>query len=343
ARRRPERGLLGSSDQPAAEVRQAAHALLRTRQPRAGQPDRREARHRARPRDAQDVLLRRGLLPLRGVDPRRRRLPRAVDLRQPRHGRDAERRADGAVDHDRRRGRRLGSPRHRRHALVRLLAPGQEVRATRADQRAPRRADARVRGRRSRGHHGSPRRSGPGVLPGSARPHDGDDDAHAVLQGHPPRGARRRRPGRRAGEAQQDVRLEGRRRPRDPQQGAPGPPGRGDRLGHRRRAGQDRRDRRRHHRHRRHPARGGGDRAGGRRPQRLRGRDPRRLLGQRVRESRRLLLRGDRHHRHDPAASGRTREHPRALLRRSADGGDPRDLHRRLGLRRVRRREPAVL
>ncbi len=49
---------------------------------------------------------------------------------------------------------------------------------------------------------------------------------------------------------------------------------------------------------------------------------------------------GDRHH---PAAAGRAEQHPRALLRRPADQLDPPDLHRRIGQRRVRRREPAVL
>ena len=41
-----------------------------------------ERRHR--PGDAQHVLKRRGLLPLRGVDQRRRRVHRAVHLRQSR-------------------------------------------------------------------------------------------------------------------------------------------------------------------------------------------------------------------------------------------------------------------
>ena len=44
-----------------------------------------------------------------------------------------------------------------------------------------------------------------------------------------------------------------------------------------------------------------------------------------------------------PLAAGRAEQHPRALLRRPADQLDPPDLHRRLGERRLRRREPAVL
>ena len=66
--------------------------------------------------------------------------------------------------HDRRGRRRLRAPRHRRHAVVRLQPPGQEVRAARADLRAPRRPDARGRGRRPRPDDGPPRRPDPGVL-----------------------------------------------------------------------------------------------------------------------------------------------------------------------------------
>ena len=53
------------------------------------------------------------------------------------------------------------------------------------------------------------------------------------------------------GQAEQEVRLEDRRRAGDPRQGAPGPAGRRDRLRDRRRQGQDGGDRRRHDRHRR--------------------------------------------------------------------------------------------
>ena len=54
-------------------------------------------------------------------------------------------------------------------------------------------------------------------------------------------------------------------------------------------------------------------------------------------------LRADRRHRHDPAPARRAGERPRAPVRRPAHQLDPPDLHRRLGERRVRRREPAVL
>ena len=50
-------------------------------------------------------------LPLRGVHPRRRRLHRPADLREPAHRHHRERRPHGAVGDDRRGGRRVGSDR----------------------------------------------------------------------------------------------------------------------------------------------------------------------------------------------------------------------------------------
>ena len=97
---------------------------------------RRQARRRPRAGHAQDVLQRRGLLPLRGVDPRRRRLPHPADVRQPRHGHQPERRAHGAARDDRRRRRRVGPPGHRG------LARGS---ATAARTRSPRRASRSAR------------------------------------------------------------------------------------------------------------------------------------------------------------------------------------------------------
>ena len=91
-------------------------------------------------------------------------------------------------------------------------------------------------------------------------PHDRDVHAHAVLPRHAARGPGGRLAGRRPREAGEEVRREGRRRAGDPQQGAPRPAGRRDRLRDRRRQGQDRRDRRRHDRHRGHAARGRRDR-----------------------------------------------------------------------------------
>ena len=54
-------------------------------------------------------------------------------------------------------------------------------------------------------------------------------------------------------------------------------------------------------------------------------------------------VRADRRHGHDPAAPRRAGEHPGAPVRRPADGLDPPHLHRRLGVRGLRRREPALL
>ena len=98
--------------------------------------------------DAEDVRQRRGLLPLRGVGARRRRVHRPADLRQRGRGLSDQRRADGAAGDGRRRGRRLRASRDRGDALVRVLPPGQEVRAAGADQRAAGGADARGGGDR---------------------------------------------------------------------------------------------------------------------------------------------------------------------------------------------------
>ena len=87
-------------------------------------------------------------------------------------------------------------------------------------------------------------------------------------------------------------------------------------------------------------------RAGGARRRRapdLRRRHARQLLRQRLGEPRRGRLRAGRRDRHDPAATRRARQRPRAVVRRPADQLDPPDLHGRLSERRVRRREPAVL
>ena len=64
----------------------------------------------------------------------------------PTTGHHRQRRADGAAADGRRRGRRLGAPRDRRHPVVRLLAPGQEVDRPRADL-APVSSPARSRPR----------------------------------------------------------------------------------------------------------------------------------------------------------------------------------------------------
>ena len=76
---------------------------------------------------------------------------------------------------------------------------------------------------------------------------------------------------------------------------------------------------------------------------RLRRRHPPGAQRQRVREPRGRRLRADRRHRHDPAARRRAGQHQGPVLRRAAHRLDPQHLLRRLGERRLRRREPALL
>ena len=57
----------------------------------------------------------------------------------------------------------------------------------------------------------------------------------------------------------------------------------------------------------------------------------------------RVRDRADRRHRHDPAAAGGAGQHHRALHRADARRLDPPHLRRRLGLRDLRGREPALL
>ena len=65
-----------------AGLHEAADGLRRPRLDGARRAHRRQARRRPRPGRPAHLRRRRGLLPLRGVDPRRRRLPRPVDRRQ---------------------------------------------------------------------------------------------------------------------------------------------------------------------------------------------------------------------------------------------------------------------
>ena len=177
---KPRDGCGGNRDR--ARLLEADDGLRRPQLDGARRQGRRQARPRPRPGDAEDLRQRRGLLPLRGVDPRRRRLPRPVDLRQRAERDDPQRRAGRAADDDRRRPGRLGPPDHRRHALVRLRPPGQEVGAARADLGPDRRQMPRGRRRRPRPDDGPPRRPGPGLLPRPGRPHDGDADADPVVR-----------------------------------------------------------------------------------------------------------------------------------------------------------------
>ena len=218
-------------------LHEAPDGLRRPRVDGARRQHRPPPRRRPRRRHPQDLLQRGGLLPLRAVDPRRGRLPGPVDRRQ-RCGRDdPERRPDGAADDDRRRPGRLGAPDHRRHALVRLRPPGQEVGPARADLGADRRQGTGVCRGGPGADHGPPRGPGAGLLQRAPGPHDGDADADPV----------RLRPGVRRGGGDRLAR----RRPREdgaqlrpPRrlhlgrdgEGAPRPPGRRDRLRGRRRA-----------------------------------------------------------------------------------------------------------
>ena len=190
ARDREERSVSTIEERPeavpataiTARLLEADDGLRRPQLDGAGRQGRRQARPRPRPGDAEDLRQRRGLLPLRGVDPRRRRLPRPVDLRQRADRHDPQRRPGRAADDDRRRPGRLGPPHHRRPALVRLRPPGQEVRAARADLRPHRRQVPGGGRRRPRPHHGPARRPGAGLLPRPGRPHDGDADADPMVR-----------------------------------------------------------------------------------------------------------------------------------------------------------------
>ena len=247
-----------------------------------GAQDRRQARDRAGPGRAEDLLQRRGLLPLPGVDPRRGRVHRAVDARA------REPQPDGAAADDRRGEGRLRAPDHRGHALVRLLAPGQEVDAARADLGPPRGAHARDGRRRPRADDAPARRPGAGLLPDPGGPPDRAPDADAVL----PRqaragGVRGRVAGRRPREAGGEVRRRAGREARLHHQVAARAQHRRGRLRGRRRRGQGGDPRRRHDRHGRHAGRGGAGAARGRRGARVRDRDARRVLRPRVRAARR--------------------------------------------------------
>ena len=119
---------------------------------------------------------------------------------------------DGAADHDQRGAAGVGEADHGGRPLVLLRAPGQEVAAARADQRASGRRHAAVRRRRPRAHDGPPRRPGAGLLPHPGRPHDGDPALRPVRPGSEAPGAYRRGLARhRPDEARRQVRGDDRR------------------------------------------------------------------------------------------------------------------------------------
>ena len=233
-------------DRPAADdsalgVRQAADAGHRAGEPRAGRPDRRQARGRARRAStlktfANGEVYCRYEESVRGAD---------VFIVQPTCGNpddglsanDALMELLAMVD------AAVGGSAHRVIAVTPWY--GYSRQDKKSAPREPISARLVARMLESAGIdriltmdlHSGP---DPGLLPEAVRPHDGAVHAHPVLRRPRARGPRGRRPGRRPGEAEQEVRRQDRRRPGDPQQGAPRPAGRRDRLRDRRRGGQDR-------------------------------------------------------------------------------------------------------
>ena len=157
-----------------AQSAEAADAVLGPLEPGPRAADRQAARHRARPREAEDIRERRDVLSLRGVRPRRRHVHRAVRMRP---GRPSP---DGAPHHDQRGAPGLGETHHGCRPLVLLRAAGQEVAPARADHRSSRSGHAAVRRSGPRAHDGPSRRPGAGVLPHSGGSHDGDPALCAV-------------------------------------------------------------------------------------------------------------------------------------------------------------------
>ena len=125
--------------------------------------------------ELEHVQERRDVLPLRGVDPRRRRLHRADGLPA---GRPEP---DGAHVHDPGGEARVGEADHRGHPALPVRAPGPQGEAARADLRAPRRRHAPARRRRPRADDGPARRPDPGLLHDPGRPHDGAAAVRAPL------------------------------------------------------------------------------------------------------------------------------------------------------------------
>ena len=127
-------------------------------------------------RHAEDVPERRDLRPLRRVDPRRRRVPRAVVHRA------RQRQPDGAADHGRRRAssaRPSASPPSCRwypySRQDKKSAPREPITARLVADAAARRR------RRPRADDGPARRPGAGLLRRPGRPHDRAADVRAVL------------------------------------------------------------------------------------------------------------------------------------------------------------------
>ena len=249
--------------------------------PRAA--DRRAARRRARGDRAQHVRERRDLLPLRRVDSRRGRLPRADRLRARRPERD------GAAVHDPGGEARVGQADHRGDPALPLRAAGSKGEAARADLGAARRRHAPARRRRPGAHDGPARRPDPGLLHDPGRPHDGAAALRAPLPRSRPdrRGRRLGLARRRPREDGRALRRDARRRLRAHAQDAPRARRRRGDRDHGPRSRQEGGARRRRDHDRRHAAREREGAEGARRRGRLGVRDPRHVLRRRAREVRR--------------------------------------------------------
>ena len=208
-----------------------------------------------------DLLERRDVLPVHPVDSWGGRLRAAIVLA------GDERPPSRAPRHDRRGATGVRGAGDRRHALVSVLAPGQEVGAARADLGARRGRVARGRRCRSRADDGSARGPDPGLLPRPGRPHDCAPALRGPLQGVTRRRRARRkrvsgpRPGQAGSPLRSDVGLGVRGRHED----ASGARGFRGSRGDRRRPGQARTRRRRHGRDGRYAHRRGGGTSTGRR------------------------------------------------------------------------------
>ena len=255
-----------------ARHQEAPRGLLRQVPRAAGDGDRRPPRRDPRAAQPPGVRQRGDPLPLRGVDPGRRRLHHPDALRA------RERLAHGAVHHDRRREAGVGQADHRRRPLLRLLPPGPQGRGPGADQRQARSQHDQGGGRQPHRQRRPPLGADPGLLRRPGRPPPG----HAGHRGLPRAGVRWRRRGRlprhRAGQDRGAPGAAHRRRPRIGVQAAqPGRrPGQG---GHGGRAGAPVRPGRRHDRHRQHDRGRRRHPHGERRHRRVGHGHPRRALG----------------------------------------------------------------
>ncbi len=220
--------------------------------PELAAQDRRQARRRARRRDAEDVRQRRGLLPLRGVGARRRRVHRPADVRQPRQGLSAN---DALMELLVMVDAAVGGSAHRVIAVTPWY--GYSRQDKKSAPREPISARLVARMLESAGidriltmdlHSGQ-------IQGFFQKPCDHMTALFMLTQYFADLGLEDLvvvAPDAGRVKLNKQFAVEDRRRPRDPQQGAPGPAGRRDQLRDRRRRGQDRGDRRRHHRHRRH-------------------------------------------------------------------------------------------